>query len=192
MKLQLAIIIGAILVGSIATVNLAFVQNNELSTNTLKSTAGVLGHITLTAIDENGNIKAYRQSDNVIINKGDDCLIEDTFGATTACSDVTAVYDDIHIGTGTASFTEGSTGLTTWRSTTGGTVGTAVAATGTTGASVTVTATFLDVSASIAEAALYNGAATSTDVLALQQFSAISLGPTDDLTIQWTVSIDGS
>lgn len=192
MKLQLAIVIGVILVGSIATVSLAFVQNNELSANTLKSTAGVLGHVTLTATDENGNVVAYRQTDNVIINGGDDCLIEDAFGAATNCQNTTNVFDDVHIGTTQTSFTEGTTGLTTWSKTTAGTVGAATAATGSTGAQVTVTASFLDVSASIAEAALYNSNLSSADVLALQSFSPISLGPTDDLTIQWTVAIDGN
>lgn len=192
MKLQLAIVIGVIVIGSLATVNLAFVQNNELSANTLKSTAGVLGHVTLTATDENGSVIAYRQTDNVIINKGDDCLIEDTFGAATPCGDVAAVFDDVHIGTTQTSFTEGTTGLTTWSKTTAGTVGVATTASGTTGAQVTVTAGFLDVNASIAEAALYNSNLSSGDVLALQSFTPIVLGATDDLTIQWTVAIDGN
>lgn len=192
MKLQLAIVIGAILVGSFATVNWAFIQNNEPSANVLASAAGLVGHITLTATDENGNIKAYRQSDNVIINKGDDCIIEDVFGSDTPCSNVAAVYDDIHIGTGTTGFSETSTALTTWYRTTAGTVGAATTAQGTTGAFVTVTALFPDVSANIAEAALYNTNLSAGDVLALQQFTAIPLGATDDLTIQWTVTIDGN
>jgi len=195
MKLQLAIIIGVILVGSIATVSLAFVQNNELTASTMKSSATMLGHITLTATDENGNIKAYRQTDNVITNRGDDCLVSDAFNvAVGTCSSTALAYDDVHIGTTQTVFGETSTaGLTAWKSTTAGSVGSIVAATGTSGASVKVTASFLDVSASIAEAGLYNSASTvGTDFIALQSFTPIVLGATDDLTIEWTVTIDGS
>jgi len=196
MKLQLAIVIGAILVGSLATVNMAFVQSEDISANSLKSTAGMLGHITLTAVNEDGNVVAYRQTDNVVINAGDDCLLEDTFGAATGCYATvadTAVFDDIHIGTSSQAFGETSTDLGTWNSATAGSVGTATTATGNSGASVTVTAAFFDVNANIAEAALRNSLSSgASDVLALQQFTPISLGATDDLTIEWTVTIDGS
>jgi len=194
MKLQYAIVIGAILIGSIATVNMAFVSDTDISANTMKSSAGMIGHVTLTATNEDGEITAYRQTDNVVINHGDDCLLEDTFGIVSTCFNITDPYNDVHIGTATASFTESSTGLGAFDSTTVGTVGTPTLATGTQGASVTVTADFFDVNADIAEAALRNGAATDTssDVLALQSFSAISLGATDDLTIEWTVTIDGN
>lgn len=192
MKLQLAIVIGAILVGSIATVSMAFVQENEFSANSLKSAAGMLGHLTLTAVDEDGNVIAYRQTDNVVVNTGDDCLLEDTFAAATACGDGSALFDDIHIGTTQTTFTETATGLTTWQATTAGVVGTPTTASGVGGSSVTVTAAFLDVSASIAEAALQNSNLSASDKLALQSFTAIPLGPTDDLTIAWTVTIDGN
>lgn len=191
MKLQLAIVIGAIIVSSVATAGWAFVQNNELSASTMKSSAGMLGHITLTAFDENGNTIAYRQTDNVIINKGDDCLLENTLGVATNCQNPTTAFNVVHIGTGTTAHTEGSPSLTTWYRTTGGTAANTISAAGTSGASAIVTASFLDVSASIGEAALYNSALSAGDILALQQFTAIPLGPTDDLTIQWTVTIDG-
>jgi len=193
MKIQFAIVIGAILIGSIATVNFAFVSDNDASANVLKSSAGMLGHVTLTATNEDGNVISYRQTDNVVINGGDDCLLEDTFGAATACTDTSSPFDDVHIGTTQTAFTESSTALATWNSATAGSVGTPTTASGTQGSSVTVTAAFFDVSASIAEAALRNSASSQgTDVLALQSFTPISLGPTDDLTIEWTVTIDGN
>ena len=192
MKLQFAIVIGAILVGSIATVNMAFVSDSDVSANSVKSSAGMVGHLTLTATNEDGEVVAYRQTDNVVINSGDDCIGQDLFGGSWGCGNTTAVYDDVHIGTASTPFTETSTDLGSFQETTAGTVGTPTTASGTGGASVTVTADFFDVSASIAEAALRNGPSnTSSDVLALQQFSSISLGPTDDLTIEWTVTVDG-
>ena len=191
MKLQFAIVIGVILVGSIATVNWAFIPDNEVSANSLKSSAGMLGHITLTAVNEDGNIIAYRQTDNVVINTGDNCIAEDIFGTDFASCAGTAVFDKVHIGIGTAAFTETSTDIASLNDSVTGVFTTTGAATSTGGASVTLQAAFTDVSAAIAEAALKNGSAGS-DVLALQSFTPISLGPTDDLTIDWTVTVDGN
>lgn len=191
MKLQLVIVIGAIIIGSIATVNMALVQDNEFSANSIKSTAGFVGHITLTAVDEDGNIIAYRQSDNTIINTGDDCILDTIFGANTVCTTGT-LFTNIHIGTNTAVFTETSTGLGTFFASSAGTVGSTVTASALSGASTTISTTFFDVSATIEEAALQNNILSASDVLALQQFTGIVLGPNDDLTIDWTVTIDGT
>lgn len=191
MKLQLVIVIGAIIIGSIVTVNMALVQDNEFSANSIKSTAGFIGHVTLTAVDEDGNIIAYRQTDNTIINTGDDCILEEIFGAVTACT-AGSVFTNIHIGTNTASFTETSTGLGTFFASSAGTVGNTITASALSGASTTISTTFFDVSATIEEAALQNNILSASDVLALQQFTGIVLGPNDDLTIDWTVTIDGT
>jgi len=194
MKLQLAIVIGAILVGSIATVNMAFVQNNEFSANSLKSTAGILGHITLTATDKDGNIIAYRQTDNVVTNLGDDCILEKVFGdgITGTCLTSASLFTDVHIGTADGiSFTEGSSSLGTWFAGTGGAVGTTLSASGLSGASTIVTAQFFSVGTAIEEAALQGGPQSNSNILALQKFATINLGASDDLTIAWTVAIDG-
>ena len=191
MKLQLVIVIGAIIIGSIATVNMALVQDNEFSANSIKSTAGFVGHITLTAVDEDGNIVAYRQTDNTIINTGDDCILEEIFGAPTVCS-VGTLFTNIHIGVSTADFTETSTGLGGFFASSAGTVGSTVTASSLSGASTTISTTFFDVSTTIEEAALQNNILSASDVLALQQFTGIALGPNDDLTIDWTVTIDGT
>lgn len=193
MKLQFAIVLGIILVGSIATVNMAFLQENDVSANSVKSTAGMLGHITLTATNEDGNVIAYRQLDNVIVNTGDDCIAQNLFGVSFSCNTATAAYTTISIGTATAVHTEGESALSLYHATTGSTLGTPTSAIGTSGAFVTITAAFLNVSADIAEAALRNNAlSASGDTLALNDFTVISLGATDDLTIDWTVTVDGS
>ncbi|WP_179360912.1 hypothetical protein [Nitrosopumilus cobalaminigenes] len=192
MQLQLAIVIGAIIVGGALTANLAFMDSSDTA-NSMKSTAGIMGHLTLTATNEDGEIIAYRQTDNVVINAGDDCLIDDTFGVTfSGCTNPDGAFTTVHIGDSqSGSPTETTTALGNIVTSTGGTVGSFVAAATDQGASVTVTADFLNVSASIDEAALMNGAANQ-DALAIQEFAAISLGENDDLTIEWTVTIDGS
>lgn len=191
MKLQYAIVLGAILVGSIATVNLALTSEDGFSANSLKSTAGMMGHVTLTAVNEDGNIVAYRQTDNVVLNTGDDCLLENAFGVDTSCGAATTAFDFVEIGTGSAAKTESNTALVTAYTARAGTATLTSAATANSGAVALVTAQFLDVGQDIHEAALRNGLGTG-DVLALQNFSPISLGANDDLTIEWTVTIDGN
>ena len=188
MKLQLAIVIGAILVGSIATINMAFLQEDEISV--FKSTAGIMGHLTLTATDEDGNIIAYRQTDNVIANNGDDCILEALFGEIISCAS-NASFTFVHIGTSTgAVFSETSSQLGTQVASTGGSVGVATTAVDGSGAFVTITADFFDVGDTIEEAALRNNILSASDVLALQKFSTITLGANDDLKIEWTITID--
>ena len=194
MKLQFAIVLGVILIGSIATVNMAFVQNNEFSANSIKNTAGMMGHITLTAVNEDGNIIAYRQTDNVIVNSGDDCIAQNLFGTSFSCNTATAPYTTIVIGNDSVPVhVESDTSVTSYQATTGGTLGQASTAQATSGAFITVTAAFLNVSANIAEAALRNNAESALgDTLALNEFSTIILGTTDSLTIDWTITVDGS
>lgn len=194
MQLQLAIVIGTIIIGGAITANFAFTENSLNSENTMKSTAGLLGHLTLTAINEDGEVIAYRQTDNVVINRGDNCLIDDTFETSfSTCTNSELGYTFVHIGEGgDGSVTETDNLLTTFFTQTGGTVGSYVSASGSNGASVTVTADFLNVSRGINEAALANTSTQSGDYLALQEFATITLGQNDDLKIEWTVTIDGS
>jgi len=44
---------------------------------------GMLGHITLTQTDADGNMKSYIQTDNVIVNIGENCVAETLFNVTT-------------------------------------------------------------------------------------------------------------
>ncbi len=61
------------------------------------------GHAIITLADADGNIKAYRQTDNVVTNNGRDCVADELFGFTGAalCNDPqTNDYTFIGIGTG--------------------------------------------------------------------------------------------
>ena len=191
MKSQLAVIITAITISSLAT--FAFTTMGPSGDNSLKSAAAMLGHITLTAYDENGEIKQYVQTDNVIVNSGDDCIVEAILGASGGCANPSNAFTFVHLGTGASTMTEGST-LTemTWNRQTAGSPNAITAASGASGASSTVSATFQDVSTTITEAALINSSGSAGDILAIQDFADIALGETDDLTVQWTITVDGS
>lgn len=174
----------------------SFSDSNFETASTMKSSAALVGHLTLTATDEAGEVIAYRQLDNVVVNDGDDCILEYITEASVSGCAATADFQWIHIGTGgDNSVGETDANLTTWFAVSESTAGSPTAASGTdTAAAVTISTTFDNVSESIDEAAIRNGAASDTtaDTLALQEFTAIPLGSTDDLTIQWTISVDGS
>jgi len=49
---------------------------------------GMMGHITFTATDQDGNILSYIQTDNIIVNVGENCVAESTFNVTTSGTDL--------------------------------------------------------------------------------------------------------
>ena len=59
---------------------------NTISTDDLKSytTSQVLGHVIVKVFDEDGNIKAYRQSDNAIVGNGMEILAGNLFSGVNA------------------------------------------------------------------------------------------------------------
>ena len=54
------------------------------TTSTAGETQDLLGHVTYILRDEDGNIKSYLQSDNVVATRGKDCATQMLFGNTTA------------------------------------------------------------------------------------------------------------
>jgi len=59
--------------------------------------SGIYGHLTATLYDEDGNVKAYRQTDNRIVDTGLDLLADLVFG-TTLAPNVASVVDIMAIG----------------------------------------------------------------------------------------------
>ena len=185
---------GTIISLSAITVIMATNISEELGTSSLKSQAGIVGHLTLTAYDDDGNVIAYRQTDNTVLDTGDDCISELIFPVTSSLQCVgTTQFDRIYIGTGDSSgATEGSTVLVTPNAQTGFASAAMTSAVGGAGAATLITANFFNVGATIQEASIQESTSTASDALAIQSFSPIPLGTIDDLTIQWTVTIDAS
>ncbi|MCV0373817.1 MAG: hypothetical protein K5793_09740 [Nitrosarchaeum sp.] len=178
----------------------AFGISNSFGTNdasTLDSSSFMVGHLTLTAHDENGNIKQYIQTDNVVLNTADNCISEKLFTLTSGngCT-LSDNYNHIHIGTGSDSSTAEADAdplPITWTAAATASSIVLTNATGTGGASTVLTATFNNVNANIDEAAIRNSVTQGAgNALAYQQFTEIVLGSTDDLTVEWTVTIDGN
>lgn len=192
---------GILLLGTAIALGLgAFGISSSFGTNdasTLDSSSFMIGHLTLTAHDEYGNIKQYIQTDNVVLNTADNCISEKMFTLTSGdgCT-LASNYDFIHIGTGSdASTSEGDVDPLpiTWNAAAAATSIALTNATGTGGAATLLTATFNNVNAGIDEAAIRNSVTQGAgNPLAYQQFTEIVLGATDDLTVEWTVTLDGN
>lgn len=206
MKKLLVAIIGAIIAVGALSASLTMGSDNlsKMSVNPIQSSAKMLGHVTLTAYDENGNIKAYRQTDNFITNQFDDCLIEFAFpvtsgGGCTGQAGTVNLFDTMAIGAAASpSTSESQTALglyiTSGGSATGFDSAVATTAGGSGAGSVLITSTFRPgIVVSVTEAALQDTTSTTGNAIeaAIQTFTAISLGASDTLTVQWTVNVDG-
>jgi len=175
---------------------------DSTETSTFSNAATMVGHLTITAYDENGNVKAYRQIDNVVLDDGDDCIADLIFDPSTGACTNEATFDKVQIGTGSDSSTaetdaSSATPITCTDAVTT-TTEVVTAASGGGASSTLLTANFVDPGAAtyneaaLKDATTCSGGVTGGNTLAYQQFTGIALGATDDLTIQWTINIDGS
>ena len=173
----------------------------------------VSGHVTLEARDSDGNLKAYRLSDNAITRNGEDCVAKALFTANrfnsgTATSGfclgaITKPFVFVALGTGTTQEqgtdnamqaqtaqagldlpTVGGGSITTWTNSTGGAGGGS--------AQIVITKAFTNTGGTIAisEAGLFNDTAASTNgMFAHKVFAPISLATNDQLTVTWTINL---
>jgi hypothetical protein len=178
------------------------------------------GHVTLTATDPSGNIKAYRQTDNLVVNQGENCalklLFQESPGAAgnTVCTGINSKgYKIIAIGNSTNAVAsdhyilpgrhlaadnsthKAITGLAAKQATTTTWTNSTTSGTGTT-ASVVQSATFTNTAATaqtVSESGLFNSTNDDSNTMfARQTFTTISLNPNDALTVQWTVTLGGT
>lgn len=170
----------------------------------------MMGHLVVEAHDENGNLTAYRQSDNEVVDDGEQCILKMLFNSAAndrgaagaqACSGAnTSAWDIIAIGTGstaaadtdlllgnetstTAGLERAKTESKTWTNGTGATTTKIVLSkqfTLATGAS----------DHTIAESGLFNDTTVDTNgMLARQTFTGVALSAGDSITITWTFTV---
>ncbi len=159
--------------------------------------SGISGHITATLYDEDGYIKAYRQTDNRIVDRGLDVIGDLVFGLTLVTGE--SVIDAMAIGTGAAASAVGDVDLQT-RAGLGGVCANQTFAflqgdSGTGHINVTATSSFLGSAGcdgTITEAGLFDNlaGAPTGNLFARQAFSPIGLTTSDSLDITWTIQID--
>lgn len=174
---------------------------------TTEAKSNMLGHVTLTLKDPSGNIIAYRQSDNLVVNQGHNCAPITLFGATNpsnACNSggtTPGLFNVIALSaSGTAIAANGNYSAISALSGNGLTAGAATSDTvtsfatgsGPTGnavATLSKTFTYTGSSQAVGMAALIDGA-TTPNVFASHAFSSsVTLGTNDQLTVQWQITL---
>ncbi len=167
------------------------------------SQMGIFGHITLTATDPDGKIISYIQTDNLIVNRGENCVAETMFNVTTdgnnACigEGITAeAFTFIAIGNGTVSVDVNDTKLAEEVDRTQDEDPDVVSSVGTgdpgdSSALVTLTAVFIAGEAvTIEESGIFDAAGEDAgNMLARKTFDPISLAQDDKLTVEWEITI---
>lgn len=176
------------------------------TTSTAGEAQGLLGHVTYILSDENGNIKSYLQSDNIVTTRGQNCATQMLFGNTTAplaasCIDATGAttgFNQIAIGNATTSTVAATDtalavnggGLEIKRS-----QGTTTFATS---QAIITSPSFVFNAASdntagttVTQSGLFDGAtvgAANSNLFADQAIS-IAVGSTDTLVVTWTITL---
>ena len=155
------------------------------------------GHAIITLADADGNIKAYRQTDNVVTNNGRDCVADELFGTVGGplCDDTLGTdFTFIGIGTGLGVFSiaEGNAALGFEILTRTGTLDSQSAATSGTGTIKTIKGVFtLTETATVDEVGLFDAA----DVAESNMFSRLAISPVisggefDIITITYVVTV---
>lgn len=179
------------------------------------SSALVSGQMTLELRDSEGNLKAYRQSDNVITRNGEDCAAKALFAparfsaggvtsGSTCVGAVTVPFSFIALGNGTTAETNNDVAMQTQHTITGleirsGTVtftnstGGTGPATGASVISIAKTFTSQGTSTTVSEAGLFNGTASATNgIFAHKTFTPITVNNGDSLAVTWTINIGNS
>ena len=193
--IALTIALAAIVLGG------AFALTQTGSTATGLQADGVksLGHVALVVYGPDGNIKAYRQTDNQVTTTGDNATVNKLFGVARSTNTGTSsgTFTAVAVGTGTNSALATDTALQTQ-------VGHKVTATTSistaTHGNVVLTANFAagkisnSTTQTITEAGIFDNTnnslnGSSVNMFARQQFVGIGIGPSDTLQITWTVNI---
>lgn len=182
------------------------------TTNMEKSSVGMMGHITVIAFDADGNIKSYLQSDNQVVDQGENCVAEVLFdvasaNATTLCSGTGSTtgshgpnangFNFLAIGTSAAIVVPDQKVLTTEvesrldAGATGTVSMTDSEGQGTTKAVVTIVDTFtMGSGATIEEYGLFD-ASTAGNMFARQTPGPTILSGSDTLQVTWTIDVGG-
>jgi hypothetical protein len=184
-------------------------QNSHINA----ASAFMSGHLVVEAFDEGGNMIAYRQTDNEVVDDGEQCILKMLFATTEgagtgrggytgvgACTgDLTGAWTNIAIGTGTTAAADTQVLLVNETSTTGGlergqaTTATWTNGTGTDATKIVLSRTFTSDSPrahTISESGLFNSTVGDANgMLARQAFTGVALSTGDSITITWTFTV---
>ena len=183
-------------------------EDNNIATTSNTVNGLMMGHLTVEAHDEMGELIAYRQSDNEVVDDGEQCILKMLFAGgnsrgvagTAACSGaLTTGWDNIAIGTDTTAAADTQVLLGNETSSSGGlergtaTTKTWTNGTGSTTTKIVLSKTFTNDSPrahTIAESGLFNSTTNDANgMLARQTFTGVALSNGDSITITWTFTV---
>ena len=179
------------------------------------ATGLMMGHLTVEAHNEGGDMIAYRQTDNEVVDDGEQCILKMLFattgsgeagrgeytstGAGGCTGALTGAWDVISIGTDTTAVDDTHVLLGNETSTSVGLErGTATTKTWTNGTGATTTKLVLSKTFTsdsprahtIAESGLFNSTTVDANgMLARQVFTGVALSDGDSITITWTFTV---
>ena len=91
---------------AVSAISINTIPSYALATGSISPEAGtVMGHVEYVVRDMNGDIKSYTQLDNMVVNKGDDCVLVTMFKTTTGSSCTFSSDGFVFIGIGNGTFT---------------------------------------------------------------------------------------
>ena len=186
------------------------VFDDETTTSAFAPTTGLMmGHAIIEAHDSQGNLIAYRETDNEVVNTGENCVLKMLFGGsqgesvgtnvcvgantepwtTIAIGTTSTTAADTHVGllnetSTTVGLTRGVATTQTWQNGTG--------AVGDTATQITLSKTFTNGGSShtIQESGLFNSTTVAASgMLARQTFSGVTLANGDSITVTWTFTV---
>jgi len=156
----------------------------------------MVGHAEVVLKDSDGYVKAYRQSDNVVVLNGQNCSADLLFGTVTEsglCADTAAEFTDIRIGSDTNTVAaDTDTQLVADLGFTGtGELTAEAAATSSTGAIKTIVGTFvLTGPTTVGEVGLFDGPGATDDMFSrIDLTTAITAGEDDTVTITYEIEV---
>jgi len=191
---NLAMVFVAVMVGTVGGAY-GFIQDAQIADSQMEN-ASIYGHVEMVLRDEDGNIKDYLQSDNLIVDVGIDTMGDLMFPNIDLNSNATDnEFSYIEIGTGTTAVAATDTTIQTAIPSCAREQDTAVTGDSSVSGEITVTidASFLGsancANGAVNEAVLAN-ALTGGEILAHKLFaSSINLQAADTLTVTWTITI---
>ena len=111
-------VFAAIAAVAMTTIGLTGVSAESLMISSIpqsQEVVGILGHVEYTKMNSDGQIIAYLQSDNTVVDDGKDCTSRLLFGAakgSSNCASGTNTFQYVAIGNLTAGITTPDSGLT--------------------------------------------------------------------------------
>jgi len=108
---------------AMTTISLTGVSATPMAISAIPQTTsgmGILGHVEYTVMDNSGNIVAYNQADNTVVDDGKDCVARMLFGVpagSSNCGSTLSEYTYIAIGNGTGTISTPDNGFVALNST---------------------------------------------------------------------------